>query len=89
MSATDSLSTAVATGDRAKALAAVRDDLAQRIAAATDRDAAALVARLVDVLDKLAALPASSEGTALDEFTKRRAARADTAPRRGRAARGT
>ncbi len=82
MSASDGLVGAVGSGDRRRALEAVRDDLARRLAECeSGRDAAALAARLLDTMDRLEALPAPKEGTALDELARRRAAGDSVAPR--------
>lgn len=90
-SATDGLLSAVGSGDARRALEAQRDDIARRLEVTdSGRDAAALHGRLSDVLDRLAALPAPKEGTALDELARRRAAAAgdgvaSRSPRAGRA----
>lgn len=76
MAASEGLQAAASSGDYGATLRALRDDLAGRLAGCTsDRDAAALSARLVDVLDKLAAVPAPAEGTPLSEFQRRLHAR--------------
>lgn len=79
------LVTAARSGDRAATLAALRDVLAADIAACeSPRDKAPLVARLTDVLDKLAALPAPAEGTVVDEVAARRRKAGRPAARRAR-----
>ena len=69
------LSEAVSGGDRRKSLEALRDRLAVDLdVCESARDVAALSQRLMDVLkqlDELGAPADESEGTVLDEFTKR------------------
>lgn len=84
----DGLAATAATGDHAATLRALRDRLARQIDESdSGRDVAALAARLADVLDKLAALPAERKGTALDELSQRRAAGDGVAARPLRAGR--
>lgn len=67
-----------ASGDRLIVLRDLRDILAQRIAASEtlDKDVAALTGRLQAVLSEIAELaPPEQKGDAIDEITKRRAAR--------------
>lgn len=75
-----------ASGDVAATLRELRDSLARDIASGelTPRDKATHVARLTDVLEKLAALPAPAEGTVADEVAARRAKAGRPAPRRAR-----
>lgn len=75
MSVPDGLSAIAATGDTGATLRALRDLLAGWIESCeSGRDVAALSARLADVLERIEALPAAKEGTALDELARRRAA---------------
>lgn len=67
---------AAATGDRLKALAALRDVLAESITAAEPDKRAPLAARLTDVLEQIEKLtPAAKVGDPVDEIAKRRTAR--------------
>jgi hypothetical protein len=82
------LASVASAGNRLTTLRALRDFLAEQLdACEAKRDAAALSQRLMDVLEQIAdvekAQPAS-EGTALDEFTRRRTDR--QAPRSSSAA---
>ena len=73
-----SLSETAAAGVALDTLVALRDVLALSIEQAEPDKRAPLAARFIEVLDKIeSATPAKpvEEGTALDEFTKRRAAR--------------
>ena len=79
-----SLAEVAAKGDRLASLQALRDRLATDLdECESKRDVAALSQRLMDVLEQIAdiekAQPAK-EGTALDEFSRRRAAKSQ-APR--------
>jgi hypothetical protein len=77
-----------ATGDTGATLRALRDVLARQIdACESGRDLAALSARMTDVLERIAALPAEKKGTALDELARRRAGGDSVAPRAVRAGR--
>lgn len=63
------------SGDRER-LEARRDDLEARMPDASDRDYSALLSRYLDVLDKLAALPAPVvEANPLDDLRTARARR--------------
>jgi len=66
---------AVAGGDRAAALEALRDELARRLPEATDREAASLATQLRLVLAELDALSAGEEADIVDDLAARRAAR--------------
>ena len=74
----DNLSAAAGTGSRVTVLTALRDRLAADLdVCESARDVAALAARLMDVLDRIAAAEKdrpNTTGTALDELTKRRKA---------------
>lgn len=75
VSAPEPLAAVVGAGDRRASLVALRDFLARALdETESKRDVAALVARLTDVMDKIEALPAPVEGTALDELARRRVA---------------
>lgn len=75
MSVPEALETVIGAGDRRASLVALRDFLARQLDETdSKRDVAALVARLTDVMDKIEALPAPVEGTALDELARRRTA---------------
>jgi len=66
------------TGGRLELLRGVRDNLAGRIEAASDRDVAGLVRQLTDVLSQIEALETAAapvKGTPLDELRARRAGR--------------
>ena len=84
-----SLSDAVAGGSRRVALEALRDGLAWSFEVAEPDKRAPLAARLVEVLDKLAALDAEDgsmkKGSPLDELAKRRADGGSKSPRARRA----
>jgi hypothetical protein len=84
-----SLPEKAAAGERKATLAALRDVLASSIVEADPDKRAPLAARLVEVLDKLAALepPEQKKGTVVDELKARRAHRGSEAPRAGRASR--
>lgn len=70
------LASAAASGDRLRALEALRDVLAQSIVAADPDKRAALAARLTDVLEQIEKLtPVAKAGDPVDEIAKRRAAR--------------
>ena len=73
------VSAAVNTGDRLKALEALRDELAAAIDSCdSPRDLASLAARLMDALaqvDELKAATPAQEGTPLDALRQRREAR--------------
>lgn len=79
---------AAATGDRLKALRALRDLLAVEIdTCSSARDIAALSRQFADVLAQIEKLaPPEQKGTPLDELAKRRAGRGAAAPGAGRAA---
>lgn len=82
MTASAGLAATAASGDTAATLRTLRDLLAAQIEVCeSGRDLAALSARLMDVLERIAALPAERKGTALDELARRRAA-GDGAPAR-------
>lgn len=84
----DGLADAAASEDQGRTLRALRDRLAAQIDACDSaRDVAALSARLVDVLEAIAKVPAAKEGTALDELASRRAGAGVTA-RQARTRRG-
>lgn len=89
-----SVAEAAASGDRRRALEALRDALAEGVDAASDRHLihrAPLARQLADVLEQLSALPVPNEGTPLDDLARRRAAAgaAEGAPRaRRRTVRG-
>lgn len=74
-----SLAETVSGGDRLASLRALRDMLAADLDVCESmRDKAALSLRLVDVLEQIAVIEKAEparEGTALDEFTRRRAER--------------
>ena len=77
------LAEAATAGNQLATLRELRDVLARAIVATSSgRDMAALTARFESVLDKIAALeagaPDANKGTALDEFSKRRAAKQTT-----------
>ncbi|GAB3117866.1 hypothetical protein GCM10027160_29070 [Streptomyces calidiresistens] len=81
-----SVAAAAASGDRRRALEALRDDLAHRLDAegTTDRDAAALATQLRLVLSDLAALRGGETGDSVDDLAARRARRrAETAAASG------
>lgn len=85
MDAPDSLTGVGRLGVRLRTLEALRDRLTGAIdEAPTARDLAALTARLTDVLVQIeeceANSPDAQKGTALDEFTKRRAEREASRP---------
>lgn len=61
------------SSDHRRRLEAARDLLESRLHDADDRNLAALTARYVDVLDKLAAIPPAPEVSAIDDLTARRA----------------
>lgn len=72
----------VKSGDRVKALVAIRDQLAVLLEGAAPRDGASLAKQLADTIDKIeAAAPPKTKGTPLDEVAKQRAKRGATAPR--------
>ncbi|MFW5415121.1 hypothetical protein J0910_00410 [Nocardiopsis sp. CNT-189] len=77
---------AVAGGDRAAALEALRDELARRLPDAGDREAASLATQLRLVLADLDALSAGEEADIVDDLAKRRAARRSGAADQGGAA---
>lgn len=70
-----SLESVAAQGDRRETLVALRDELAARIPDASDKDAAALAARLALILDQIEAVPDRKDVSAADEIAQRRAAR--------------
>ena len=73
-----SLDAVASTGNRLETLRSLRDLLAKQVQQTdSGRDVAALSQRLMDVLGQIDVLSAGekSEGTPLDEFTKRRAAK--------------
>lgn len=72
----------VKSGDRLRALVAIRDSLAVQLEGAGPREAAGLAKQLVEVVDKIeAAAPPKTKGTPLDELAKARAKRGASAPR--------
>jgi hypothetical protein len=74
VSASDGLAGVLAGGNTRASLVALRDFLARSLEECeSKRDQAGLTARLMDVMDRIAALPAPLEGTALDELAQRRA----------------
>lgn len=89
---TRKLPTEVASGDRRRALEALRDRLAKELeheaeagfcleCKRSSSSVAPLAKQLRDTMAELAALPVAREGTVLDELAKRRAggpAKADT-----------
>ncbi|GAA1766109.1 hypothetical protein [Streptomonospora arabica] len=76
----------VVSGDRRRALQALRDELAARIPAASDREAAPLATQLRQVLAELDALNTGEEGDVVDDLSARRAARRAGAADQGGAA---
>jgi len=77
----------VASGDVRRGLVALRDLLANALDGCdSGRDIAALSARLTDVLERLAAMPAPTQGTVLDDLATRRAStgRVPATPARSR-----
>lgn len=67
---------AVTSGDRRKALTALRDLLTYRLAGCkSERDIASLSKQLMDVLKELDGVPNPQERSAVDEVAERRAAR--------------
>lgn len=89
MSASEGLAAVLAKGDPRASLVALRDFLARSLEESeSGRDRAALSARLTDVLDRVAALPAPVEGTALDELAQRRSDDGRVTARPARARRG-
>lgn len=88
MAAPAGLAKVAASGDIGATLRALRDRLAADIEVCeSGRDLAALSARLTDVLERIAALPAEKKGTALDELARRRASGDGVAARAVRAGR--
>jgi hypothetical protein len=72
----DGLASVVQAGDYAASLAALRDYIATQLDSCdSKRDAAALTARLADVLERIEAIPTRAEVSAADEVAQRRAAR--------------
>lgn len=66
----------VASGDRRRALVALRDRLAGDLdVCESARDVGTLAARLADVLEQIDALPNRAEVSAADEIAARRASR--------------
>ena len=82
------LAETVAKNDHRASLIALRDYLAQRLEEVEPHQAAPLAARLADVLDRLAGLPAEKSGTVLDELSARRAADGRTSAVSARSRRG-
>lgn len=81
-----SLEQTVRDDDYRKSLAALRDFLARQLDDCdSKRDAAALSARLADVLERIEAIPGEAEVSAADEVARRRAARRAGAPGPARA----
>lgn len=71
----------VGSGDRERALVALRDRLAAQIdATASGRDVAALSLRLVDVLNELKKSSPPAEKSPVDEIAARRANRRTSGP---------
>ena len=66
---------AAATGDRVKALTALRDHLAGRMLEADDRSVSAIAKQLSDVLRDLEALAPPKVKSAVDDLAKQRAKR--------------
>lgn len=79
MDDTEGLSSAVGTGDRRRALRALRDVLARTIEDAEPREVAALSRQLALVLKELDELPAAKGASSFDDLASRRAARKSTA----------
>ena len=76
------LVSAVESGDRRKALEAIRDKLAVELHDTPGKDAAALAKELRAVISELDGLPGGKERSAVDELAARRANRlADAADR--------
>jgi hypothetical protein len=71
----ESLSVAVASGDRREALEAIRGKLAAELGAAFGRDAAAIAKELSAVVRELDDLPTGREASRVDELARRRAGR--------------
>lgn len=65
----------VTSGDRRRALEALRSELAKRLPDASDREAAPLATQLRQVLSELDALNTGEEGDVVDDLAARRAAR--------------
>jgi hypothetical protein len=67
---------AASTGNRLATLEALRDRLAAEIDQCdTQKDLAALVLRLTDVLEQIDSMPSTQQVSAADEIAERRAAR--------------
>ena len=71
----------VAEGDVGASLEAIRDRLAAELATAGPREAAPLAARLVEVIGRIASLPAK-EKSGVDELKDRRSRRVSAVPKR-------
>jgi hypothetical protein len=69
------LSVAVRSGDRRRALTALRDRLADEAELAEGRDLAPLAKQLAEVIRELDALPLGKEASTSDALAARRAAR--------------
>lgn len=89
MSTPEGLAKTVAGGNLLASLVAARDFLAGRLEVCdSDRDVAALTARLLEVMTRIDAIPAAVKGTPLDELAERRANSDAVTARPARARRG-